>query len=86
MTSANQHCVFSQSSLYYVRLANQHSACSPIANQHSNIAFDQDEILAKEEEIRQQETEERQQRIEAFKEKRRLEKLVSVFCILRAFG
>ena len=35
-------------------------------------------MLAKEEEIRQQETEERKQRVEAFKEKRRLEKQVSM--------
>lgn len=36
-----------------------------------------DELVAKEEEIRKEEAEERAQRIEAYKEKRRLEKLVS---------
>ena len=35
-------------------------------------------MLAKEEETRQQEAEERKQRVEAFKEKRRLEKQVSL--------
>ena len=59
-----------------------HTVLSKILNQTRSwkiwVFLIQAEMLAKEEETRQQEAEERKQRVEAFKEKRRLEKQVSL--------